>query len=56
MLPILGFADYFALNNSYEPSQNFITVTNEGSFFAENFSLSFGTVHNSEFLEYILYI
>ena len=42
MLPIWGFADYFANNNSYEPSQH-LTVTNEGSFFAENFSLSFGT-------------
>ena len=32
----------FGKNNSYEPSQH-LTVTNEGSFFAVYFSLSFGT-------------
>ena len=49
-LPIWGFADYFAWNNSCEPSQH-LTVTSEGSFFAVIFSL---LVHNSEFLENLI--
>ena len=42
MSPIWGFTDYFAWNNSYEPSQH-LTVTNEDSIFAEFFFLSFDT-------------
>ena len=53
MLPIWGFTDHFAYNNSYEPSQH-LTVTNEGSFFAVYFLFLLVGLHNSEFLENLI--